>query len=174
LKSKLRGIRGRGTWSHCSRRSFACLNWKRLGLWSQQKFWLGIRGFSWEWSRSYKWFLYRAEFTILVTEVRIVFLFLDYFGLLCEVFWIRICKEVAIGCFSEPLITCFQLIGNIAVIIFLGIFCNKFLGISRLGPQWKISSRVFVSGLDILIVSSVSWKLGSIGTELCTWSTTMK
>ena len=86
------------------------------------------------------------------------------------VFWVRVVVKAAISCFSEPVITCLQLIVEVFVVIFFGRFIYEFFGICALRPQGEISSSMFVCWLHIMVVTFVARELRRVGTKNGSWS----
>lgn len=98
--------------------------------------------------------------------VRVIFFIFNNFNFFCQILWIWVVVEVAISTFSEPVIPCFKLIRIVGIIIFFWFFVYIFICISAFASKREISTRMFICGFYILIISSVSGELGRIGGEV--------
>jgi len=106
------------------------------------------------------------KFTILMHEVWVLlFLFsnLNFFG---KIFWIWFGIEVSVGWVSIPIISCFQLVREICIVIFLWLFSLEFFCVSTFATKWEITSCVFVSRLNILIITPMAGELAWIRSQI--------
>lgn len=104
--------------------------------------------------------------TILMHEVWILlFLFnnLNFFG---KIFWIWFRIEVSVGWVSIPITSCSQLIREICIVIFFWLFSLEFFSVSALATKWEISSCVFISRLNILVITPMPRKLTWIRSQI--------
>lgn len=89
-----------------------------------------------------------------------VFLFLfNHFHFLGKVFWVRLSVEIPISRVSIPIVSSSELIREIGIVIFFGLFSLKFIRISAFASEREIASCVFISRLHILVISFMSGKL---------------
>lgn len=103
-------------------------------------------------------------------EVRVIFLLLDDLHLLGEVFRIRVAEEVAVGSLTEPVGSCFELVRNILVVVFLGVLLDVLVGVGRPTAQREVSASVSISGFYVLVVSSVAGELRRVRAQLRAWT----
>ena len=94
-----------------------------------------------------------------MSEVWIVFFLFDDFNFFGVVFRIGVVVETSVGCFSEPVVSCFELIVEVLVVIFFWRFVDEFVCVGAFCSQGEVSSCVSISGFHVLIISFVSWEL---------------
>ena len=134
----------------------------------------GSRGAPWQgrqqsWasrSRSCRSFLNRRSRTILAGEVGFLVQLFNDLNLLCHVFWVGVAVEPFVARLAEPPGSSPQLVGEVSVVVLLGVLPMELLRIGGAAPQGEVSSGVLVSGLDILIVALVPGELRGVGAEL--------
>ena len=99
-------------------------------------------------------------------EVRVVFFLLDDLDLLGEVLRIGVAEEIAVGGLAEPVVAGLELVGDVLVVLFLGVFLDIFVGVGGPAAQREVSASVSISGFYVLIVSSVAGELRRVRAQL--------
>jgi len=110
-----------------------------------------------------KRFLNTFKSTVLMLKVGIIFFFLDDLDLFSHILGIWVAEKITVSSSTEPIIACFKLIIVIFIVITFWLFFDKSICIVAFASQREISSCVFVSRLNVLIVSSISWELRRVG-----------
>lgn len=66
------------------------------------------------------------------------------------------------------------MVGIVGVVILFGFFVDVLVSIGALASEREVSSGMFISGLDILVITSVAGELRGVGGEVGARSATMK
>lgn len=95
-------------------------------------------------------------------EIGILFKLFDIFDLFRKVFRVGITEEVLVGGATKPVGLTPQLIREVGVVILQRCLLHIFVGIGGLATEREVAASVSISGLHILVVSFVPWKMGGI------------
>ena len=107
-------------------------------------------------------------------EIGIVLFLFKNFYFLCHVFRIWVTIKISIWCFAKPVVTCFKLVWEVFVIVFLWSFVVELFAVRWFASQREVSSGMFVCWFNVLVVSLVTWELSSIWAQLRAWSITVQ
>lgn len=169
-RSKLRGIQGKWLWSQCFMRTFPWFKRTFLVPSSRGIFWKG-RAWTPCWrSRFCRQFLDKEWCTVLVGKLVLCLQLLNILDLLGEVLWIRIVVEVFVGGPTEPVVTRFELIWEVSVVVLLGLLLDELVAVGWLAPQREDTPCVLIGWFYVLVVTVVPWELARIRAELRTRS----
>lgn len=101
-------------------------------------------------------------------EVGLVLQFFQDLDLLCEVLRVVVVEEVFVGGPAEPVGLGPELVWEVAVVVLERILLDVLVGVSGPASVREIAASVLVSGLHVLVVASVAWKVGRVCAELRT------
>ncbi len=101
-----------------------------------------------------------------MVEVRVILFFLDDLHFLSHVLRVGVAEKVAVSWFSKPVIASFQLVVIILIVVSFALLFYKSISVGAFASQGEIATSVSVSWFDILVISSVTWELRRVGSEL--------
>lgn len=106
--------------------------------------------------------------------IGVVFFFFNDLYWFCKIFRVRVRIKSSISSFSQPVCTWFKLIFDIFVVLFFILLLWKCVSVSALASQRKISSKMSICRLYILISSFESWKLSRVRSQVLSRTLSMQ
>lgn len=122
-------------------------------------FWMDKEGSLFWWNHFCKWFLNYHKFTVLSIVFWSIVGFFWHLHLLGKVLGIWAVEKLSVSSLTKPVITSFQLIWNVCVVILERIFRDICISICAFASKGEICTSVLVSWLNILIIAFISWEM---------------
>ena len=100
-------------------------------------------------------------------EAGVVFFFVRHLYFFGHVLGVGIAEKIAVSGFTKPVVASLQLIVVVLIVIAFCLLLDVSVTVRASTSQREIASYVLVSRLYVLVVSSISWKLRRVRTQVC-------